>query len=879
MRRLLRWVSFLFVLMPLTLSLALYFLLAMPSFQKELTQHVEALLTEQTGLCFKIRQITYQLPFQVIFHDVSCGVSKETSIQLSRLALSFSSAEIFSKHFTTGHISAEIGVISLAASFEMKPDHAFHLKLEEIPDAFYSLYGELHLSATQELEGTHLYLKMPPFQSSDISFENGIEADLVAAGTLSTPLASAKCVAKKLSFNGVNIENLFAYVSLNSRGTLNVSVIAAKEKQKIEFSTNFKILLYSDPHQEHSFSFTLSGNGEEEVAVQSIGSWNMNSSSLHLYISFLQGKSALFPFTLLNSPLFVIGPTSIQTSLFIFQTGSGIIEGELNLSFTDLKGEIRLKQFPLHLLQKGSEPLPITALISGEALLSGSPEEPEIAMKMHFDSLTIQNNEFHGLPKFSADITGTLSKELGTISGIFNTEGQPAIQCQATLPIACTFSPLQFHLNPQAPLSAHFSLSGEIEPIIRLLFDDAINLTGNVNTHLTLSGSIDQPEFSGECEIHEGTFELPSTGALFSHLNAKLTAKGTDVSLEKFNAVDQNEGTISGSGNIQVNSPYPFSIDLILTKIRLLDIDYLQTHCSGSLNLTGDKTHANVSGTVQVDDALFTISDKKGGGIDTVDVTYVNLIKEEPAPQMLEHSTASWPVNLDLILNIPKTARIQGSDLTSTWKGELNIRGSAKRPLFFGQLKVEEGQYLFNGKPFAIRQGTITMAGEPERKTVLYVIASKDLEKVKIDLIFKGNVKRPSVSFRSNPPLPQREILSWLLFNQGAMEISPFQGRQLNETITNLDSTHKTNGLDILTKIKNSLGIDRFEIGRDEHNGNNQMSLEVGKYISENFYISINKSDVNRLAIEAALSDKVKIQAEISDDAEGQFLLKWKRDY
>lgn len=53
----------------------------------------------------------------------------------------------------------------------------------------------------------------------------------------------------------------------------------------------------------------------------------------------------------------------------------------------------------------------------------------------------------------------------------------------------------------------------------------------------------------------------------------------------------------------------------------------------------------------------------------------------------------------------------------------------------------------------------------------------------------------------------------------------------------------------------------------------------MGKYISKNVFVSVNKSDVNRIAVEAALLPNIKLQAQVGDDSEGQILLKWKHDY
>lgn len=56
----------------------------------------------------------------------------------------------------------------------------------------------------------------------------------------------------------------------------------------------------------------------------------------------------------------------------------------------------------------------------------------------------------------------------------------------------------------------------------------------------------------------------------------------------------------------------------------------------------------------------------------------------------------------------------------------------------------------------------------------------------------------PEISFRSNPPMPQKRNSSWILFGRGTSEISPFQGTQLTESITNLKTNNK--GSDVAHK-------------------------------------------------------------------------------
>jgi len=240
----------------------------------------------------------------------------------------------------------------------------------------------------------------------------------------------------------------------------------------------------------------------------------------------------------------------------------------------------------------------------------------------------------------------------------------------------------------------------------------------------------------------------------------------------------------------------------------------------------------------------------------------------------------NWPLVLNLQIEAPNKIFIKGSGFASEWKGSVLLSGDSKAFLVNGDLSIINGTYLFQGKEFQIKEGKISFAGDPEKKTTLYLIASKQIDDINAEIILRGPLKDPAIAFRSNPPLSQSEILSWILFNRGLSDISSFQGRQLNQSIKNLKNDNEEP--DVLTKIRNQIGIDRIDISRDEYGEENEVSVQVGKYIYQGVYVSVNKSitaETNRLAIEANLINHFKLQAEVGDDSAGQLLLKWKKDY
>lgn len=450
----------------------------------------------------------------------------------------------------------------------------------------------------------------------------------------------------------------------------------------------------------------------------------------------------------------------------------------------------------------------------------------------------------------------------------------------ASLSFHLTDIPLDHLLSEDTVLTGSVSTECEIAPILQALFNQPTTLSGHVSGSFELFGTYSQPQIKGTGHLTQGAYEIPEIGVFLTDLTANIEANNTELLIKDLKASDGQGGNVTGTGYFSVDSiqNYPFALQLNLQEASLLNQDYVQAICNGLLTLQGNQTLGELQGQLQASKASVAIPDRSYSARNTVDVTYINIPEHLPVPQAMQaQKTSSWPLHLNIHLEIPRTLAITGRDLTSLWRGDIDVQGTAKEPLIFGELKISEGEYLFNGNPFNMQQGTISFAGDLDKKTTLYVIADKDLDKVKVNVIAKGPIKNPEISFRSNPPLPQREILSWILFNRGTSEISPFQGAQLSESITNLSANQQ--GPDVLSKIRSTLGIDRFEICRNPNSNNNDVNVQIGKYISDNFLVSVIKSDVNKVAIEATLTDALKLQAQVGEDAQGQLLLKWKRDY
>lgn len=638
---------------------------------------------------------------------------------------------------------------------------------------------------------------------------------------------------------------------------------------------------------ESSDSFVCSFDLEVEriwqgvpVIVKTSGSCQQVEGSWHLAIDSCSGVLDTLSFSLLEPVYISTKAGQVTLPSFSLKIGEGLLQGSLTHDENAIQALFKGDNLSLASLPLQSIALPLGGLLSFEGSVTGSLSSPKVDLYVSATNIHPENEAFSKLlprnGKFSVSLDDGFLNARGQMTA---TETTP-IYFDVQMPVEFSLQPFGLRIDPEAPLRGSIAAEAEIAPLLYATLQTPTTFSGHAKASLSLMGTYSQPQFEGTCELANGSYEIPEIGVFLTGLSAQIDVRNSELQIKNVIASDGQQGSVTGSGYVFLNPAqhYPFLLDLKLENAAALNQDYIQVISNGSLTLKGNLQEGALGGNLEASQASVTIPDHSNSTINTVDVTYVNIPEEIAQPQSIRSQEGpAWPLNLDIHLEIPRSLSITGRDLSSDWKGALHIHGTASKPLVTGEVKITEGEYLFNGNPFQINQGTLTFAGDLDKKITLYVIASRDLDKVKVDVIAKGPVRNPEISFRSNPPLPQREILSWILFNRGTSEISPFQGAQLSESITNL-STHQQ-GPDVLSKIRSTLGIDRFEICRSPNNDNNNVNVQIGKYISDNFLISVIKSDVNRIAIEATLTDRIKLQAHVGEDSQGQLLLKWKRDY
>lgn len=569
----------------------------------------------------------------------------------------------------------------------------------------------------------------------------------------------------------------------------------------------------------------------------------------------------------------------LRIKRFHTQYNSNTVDGNATLTYDGVFIDSSL----LFSSGKLSEKIPIHGTLYGEGKIVGSIWSPEIDLILNSDQLMFNDTIFH-------DLKATVHSRLedkglgGGISVSFLKDNLPY-----------QFSGQIFWEETLGPLPTRFKAKTNLAELAQILNIDATEISGNVDVELKFSDN----DIKGEAIITNGFLESYQLGSVITDIEAVIEGNLKRLKLKKFKAQDGAKGTYSAKGSLEFNvsKHFPFEFALNINKVQLLQLDNAKATASGQLKLHGNLKNSLLEGILTADSSRLTIPDRVSAVTDSLEITYINQAAGERAPTPSNVKRPEIPLELNVKINVPGNTKIKGKAFASEWEGNATITGTPMTPKVNGELTVTSGKYRVRGRNLEINKGSITFAGDLEKKTTLYVIGEMAIDRYTIEVIAKGPIKNPTFSFRSNPPLSRKEILSWILFNKDISNISEFQGGKLNQSITTL-STGTDDGPDILTRFSDTLGIDRVDITGSPDAS--QVSIELGKYVSESTYISISRKpsreidskrvgtgtldpdeydQTNRIGIETSLGRDFKLQAEVDDDQSGQINLLWKKDY
>ncbi len=395
----------------------------------------------------------------------------------------------------------------------------------------------------------------------------------------------------------------------------------------------------------------------------------------------------------------------------------------------------------------------------------------------------------------------------------------------------------------QAPLGGGIRYNGPADTLFSLAGLADQRLSGPLGVAADFSGRLAQPQLAGIIRANNLTYENQTYGTRLTRMILRGRFTGDRLEFEQIDAVAGN-GTVKGQGFISLaaENGYPMDVQFALDDARLADSDAVSATATGTIAFTKRTGQtALLSGQIRLPETRYEVI--RQGAVEIPELTGVRfkpprgrprISGDEPAvpqPGLLEL------VRLDLDLVAPEKLYVSGMGLESEWSADIKIGGTSAAPRMSGGVNLIRGTLGFAGRSFELQEGRVQFLGGLTLDPTIRLVASEDIEDVRVNVNVTGQAFNPQIAFTSTPGLPQDEIVSRILFGSSVGNLSAIQAVQLAASLNSLRGTG--GGLNPLGKLRSATGIDRLRIlGADEASGRGT-ALAAGQYITDDIYIEV----------------------------------------
>lgn len=576
-----------------------------------------------------------------------------------------------------------------------------------------------------------------------------------------------------------------------------------------------------------------------------------------------------------------------QPARLTLSPGETRVEGvDLASGEAHLKADATLGQEGL-MLKATLDSLPLAAVdafwnsglagtLSAEVDLAGNPADPAGTA-----SLTASGLQPHDSPDFpplqlaaSADWQDGRLKAQGQLGG----EAVAAARFSVDAPLRMTAGNA-IELPPREPLSGRLDWSGDMKTLLLFVPQPQHRLDGTLEVALDLGGTPAAPNMEGRIALTGGFYENFETGTILRDLALAVQLSEERATLANLSATDGAGGTLSGSGDLVLDSgrDFPFDVAIDLGRFHAVRRDDVTAVTGGTVTLTGDLAAPLVKGrftTETVEVSLLAHLPPTMVSLDVVEVK--NGVVQQP-PQDEAEAEPPIAVTLDVVVDMPNRVFVRGRGLDSEWSGRLSVQGESDSPRVSGTMTLVRGQLSVVGKPFQLKVGKVTLPEGADTEPALDVTAEHEGRDLTSTARLSGPLSAPELQLTSVPPVPRDEIVSRVLFNKTAAELTAAEAAQLAIALRELTGG---GGADVLGFARRTLGVDVLRIESAE--GDGTPAVEAGKYLSDRVYVGVKQgatSQSSSAGVEIELTPNITLESEVTGQGANKSGIRFQLDY
>ena len=308
---------------------------------------------------------------------------------------------------------------------------------------------------------------------------------------------------------------------------------------------------------------------------------------------------------------------------------------------------------------------------------------------------------------------------------------------------------------------------GSVNMRLAETLDSDLIASGATNFQMEAHGPLNDPLLEGKVEFHNAALALQDFPNGLSQINGTLEFIQNRLEVKSLTAM-------SGGGQLSVGGYLGFQhglyADLTATgkSIRIRYPQGVSSLADANLKLQGPQSNLLLSGNVLV--TRFAING---------DLDIAALVSQSGGVQPIASPDApSNHLRLDVHLTSAPQLNFQNAYAKLAGDVDLHLRGTLASPSLLGRISLTEGNATVSGTKYELQRGDINFSNPVRIQPNIDIDATARVEDYDITLGLHGTSDKPRLTYRSEPPLPEADIIALLALGHTQNEDTGYTQQQ-----------------------------------------------------------------------------------------------------
>lgn len=304
-----------------------------------------------------------------------------------------------------------------------------------------------------------------------------------------------------------------------------------------------------------------------------------------------------------------------------------------------------------------------------------------------------------------------------------------------------------------------FAASGAINLKLAETIDRDLTASGTTTFQVEAHGPLSNPDLRGRIDFQAGSLALEDLPNGLSQLHGTLEFNQNRLEVKSLTAMTGG-GQLSVGGYLTYQHGIYADLSVTGKGIRIRYPQGVSSLADATLHLQGSQTNLLLSGGILL--TRFSVSPDLDIAALASQATAVQPIAPPDAP--------SNHIRLDVRIQSSPQLNFQNAYAKLAGDVDLRLRGTMATPSLLGRISITQGDAIIAGTRYELQRGDVTFTNPVRIQPNIDLNATARVEDYDITLGLHGTPDKLSIAYRSDPPLPEADVVALLALGRTQSE-------------------------------------------------------------------------------------------------------------